>query len=88
MTSLQAEFRYGGSMGERQSSALSSIRQVYGIWGLEVDEKNRRIVIDYDASRLTLGTIGFLLRNAGIRVQSSAPTAANVQLPFKSRKAA
>jgi len=88
MTSVQAEFRYGGAIGERQASALSSIRQVYGIWGLGVDQKNRRIIIDYDASRLTLDNIGFLLRNARVRVESSAATAANPQLPLESRKAA
>lgn len=79
MTSLQAGFSYRGPIGEREASALSSIREVYGIWGLRFDEKHRRIVIDCDASRLDLGNLEFLLRNAGIRVQSSTSESTFVQ---------
>ena len=76
MTSLQMVLSYDGSIAEREAQALSAIHDVYGIWGLTINEKNRSIIVDYDASRLTPGDIAFLLRNAGIRLVNGAPRAA------------
>jgi hypothetical protein len=76
MTSLQMVLSYEGSITEREAQAVSAIRDVYGIWGLKVNEKNHSIIVDYDASRLTPGHIAFLLRNAGIRLANAAPKAA------------
>jgi hypothetical protein len=75
MTSLEIVFPYEGCIGERESRAAAAIRDVYGIWGLRFNEKERSITVDYDASRLTPANIAFLLRNAGVRVATRSKAA-------------
>lgn len=69
MTLLQANFVYDRQIGEREAHSLSGIRDVYGIWAVKLDEKNRKIIVDYDASRLQESDIAFMLRNAGISLE-------------------
>lgn len=71
MTFLVSNFCYQGIVTEREIRALDGIRDVYGIRAVLIDEKNRKIRVEYDASRLKQNDIGFMLRNAGIRLPES-----------------
>jgi hypothetical protein len=76
MTFLIASFRYNRTPGELELEALDEIREVYGILRLQFDERNKSITIEYDASRLTVDEIEFLLRNAGIGILGQIANAA------------
>jgi hypothetical protein len=76
MTFLISVFSYEGIVTERALRSLNEIRDVYGIRALSVDERNRNVRVEYDASRLKESDIGFMLRNAGIRLQESGIRAA------------
>jgi hypothetical protein len=76
MTFLMATFRYERTPGVRELEALDEVREVYGIWHLQFDEKNKLISIEYDGSRLAVDDIEFLLRNAGIDIRGPIAAAA------------
>jgi hypothetical protein len=76
MTFLEAVFPYEPPVGERELRALDGIREVYGIRLVSFDEKMHRVLVEYDASRLTPSDIAFMLRNAGIRAQNPVGKAA------------
>ncbi|HUA14463.1 MAG TPA: hypothetical protein VMG31_04135 [Verrucomicrobiae bacterium] len=76
MTFLQVFLPYEPPLGERQMKALDSMRDVYGIRAVTIDEKSRRFVVEYDASRLTPRDIAFMLRTAGVRLQAPLDIAA------------
>ena len=76
MTFLVSIFRYHERVTEREVRALNDMRDVYGIRTLSIDERSRHIRVEYDASRLNQADIGFMLRNAGIRLYESGIKAA------------
>lgn len=69
MTQLEVRFRYGAQPGEREMSAIDNLRDVYGIRKITVDEKERVVRVEFDASRLKEPTVAALLRRAGIDVR-------------------
>jgi hypothetical protein len=70
MTFLEASFPYDPPIGQQELAALDGIRDVYGIRTVRFEEPLQRIVVEYDASRLTKSDIAFMLRGAGIRLQN------------------
>ncbi len=70
MTSLEAVFGYEPPVGERELTALNGVRDVYGIWLVKFNQGANTVTVQYDASRLTKSDIEFMLRNAGIRLQT------------------
>ena len=68
MTQLEVCFRYGSMPGEKEMSALDTLRDVYGIRRITFNEKERLIRVEFDASRLKEPTVAALLRRAGIDV--------------------
>jgi hypothetical protein len=76
VTLLIATFRYGRTPGERELESLDDIREVYGIWRLQFHERDKTILMEYDASRLTVDELESLLRNAGIDILGQIATAA------------
>ena len=66
MTQLDVTYRYLAPPRESSVLALNSLREVYGIRRLELDERARTIHIEYDATRLTDQGIRQLLRRAGL----------------------
>jgi hypothetical protein len=76
MTSLMATFRFRRIPGERELESLDEVREIYGIWRVQLDELNRTILLEYDGSRLSVDDIESLLRNAGIDVLGQIATAA------------
>ncbi len=66
MTLINVTFRYGAQPTEPQTGAMAHVRDVYGIWRMTLDGKERTLRVEYDASRLSERMIAGLLRNAGI----------------------
>jgi hypothetical protein len=66
MTLLDVVFKYGTSPGERETLALNNAWEVYGVRKIKLDEKERTIRVEYDATRLNDGEIAAILRRAGI----------------------
>lgn len=69
MTLIERYF-YFKWISEAEVRALDRVRQVYGIWRLQLDEPNRAIRVEYDVSRLTNEDVAALLRSAGIDLRA------------------
>jgi len=69
MTAVEVLFRYGMPPGEREMSALGQVSDVYGIRRVQFNEPERRIRVEYDATRLNEATVENLLRKAGFDVR-------------------
>lgn len=68
MTAIDVVFRYGSIPGESQMRALDNVWEVYGIRRIQLDEKDKTIRIEYDATRMNESVVAGLLRRAGIDV--------------------
>lgn len=68
MTQLDVLFRYGIPPSESSVAALARIREVYGIRHLALDEQNRTVRIEYDATRLSTPAVQRMLRGAGLDI--------------------
>ncbi len=68
MTQLEVRFRYGAIPGEKEMSALDTLRDVYGIRRISFEENERVVRVEFDASRLKEPAVAALLRRAGIDV--------------------
>lgn len=62
-------FRYGLAPGETEMGALGQFNDVYGIRRVRMNEKEKTILIEYDATRLNETAVEKLLRSAGIDVR-------------------
>ncbi len=69
MTPVEVMFRFGMPPGEKEMSALGKMYEVYGIRRLKLQEQQRTIRIEYDATRLNEGAVENLLRSAGVDVR-------------------
>ena len=68
MTQLDVLYRYGIQPSESSVLAMARVREVYGIRHLELNERERTVRIEYDASRLTEPVIHQLLRRSGLDI--------------------
>jgi hypothetical protein len=68
MTYLDVIFSYGALPGEREMRAIDSMREVYGIRGVQFNAKMRTVRVEFDASRLKQDAVAKLLRQAGIDI--------------------
>lgn len=66
MTQLDVLYRYGTAPTEAASLALAKVREVYGVRRVAVNETEKTIRVEYDATRLNEAVIHQLLRRAGI----------------------
>ena len=69
MTYLDVVFSYESLPGERELQAIDNMREVYGIRRVQFNEKEKRVRVEFDASRLKQDAVAKLLRNAGIDVR-------------------
>jgi hypothetical protein len=69
MTSVEVMFRYGLPPGEPEMAAMGQFNDVYGIRRVRMNEKEKTILIEYDATRLDETAVEKLLRSAGIDVR-------------------
>ena len=52
--------------------ALASLRKVYGIRRVQVDERAQQISLEFDATRLSESVVRQLLRRAGLTLSDAA----------------
>jgi hypothetical protein len=67
--------------GETASRALGKIREVYGIRRLTVNEREKTVRVEFDATRLTEPVVHQLLRRTGLDVVERVALSAPVQAP-------
>jgi hypothetical protein len=68
MTQLDVMYQYGAAPTEAAMMALGQVRKVYGIRQVEVNEAEKTIRVEYDATRLTEPIVHQLLRRSGLDV--------------------
>ena len=73
MTQLDVVYRYGVPPTESATRSMGKIREVYGVRLMELDEANKTVRVEYDASRLTEPVIHELLRRAGLDIVETVP---------------
>jgi len=69
MTHVDVRFRYSQQPGINQMQAIDAVRDVYGIRRIVFDEKDRTVLVEYDASRLNEAAVAALLRGAGVDIE-------------------
>ena len=69
MTQMEVAYHYAGSPGEPVMRALDSMREVYGVRRITLDEKQRIVRVEFDASRFKEPVIAGLLRRAGVDIR-------------------
>jgi len=68
MTQLDVMYQYGSAPSEAAMMALAQVRKVYGIRNLAVNESNKTVRVEYDATRLTEPIVHQLLRRSGLEI--------------------
>ncbi len=68
MTTVDVEFRFEGEPGAAVALALASAKDVYGIRKLCLNRAERRVRVEYDATRLNGATVAGLLKGAGLQL--------------------
>lgn len=68
MTQLDVMYQYGSAPTEAAMMALAQVRKVYGIRHLQVDEADKTVRVEYDATRLTEPIVHQLLRRSGLDI--------------------
>ena len=68
MTQFEVAYRYAGSVGETERRALDSMREVYGVRRVTLNEKEHVIKVEFDASRFKEPVVAGLLRRAGVNI--------------------
>jgi len=68
MTYLDVVFSYGSLPGESELRAIDSMREVYGIRSVRFNQQERKVQVEFDASRLKQAAVARMLRQAGIDV--------------------
>jgi hypothetical protein len=66
MTIVDVQFRYGASPTESGIRAINALWEVYGIRRIQLDEQQKIVRVEYDASRLSEEIVAGLLRRAGV----------------------
>jgi hypothetical protein len=69
MTTVDVQFRYGMPPGENEMTALGQFNDVYGIRKMRFNEKDKIILVEYDATRLNEDSVEKLLRDAGLDIR-------------------
>jgi hypothetical protein len=75
MTYLDVVFRYGSAPGEKELRAIDGMREVYGVRGVQFNEQERTVRVEFDASRMKADSIAHLLRQAGVDVREPSALA-------------
>jgi hypothetical protein len=72
VTTVDVTFHFATPPREQSVLALASIREVYGVRRVDLDERAKTIHIEYDATRLTEPVVRQLLRRAGLMLTDPA----------------
>lgn len=69
MTQMEVVYRYAGPVGESEMRALDGMREVYGVRRIALNEKEKIVRVEFDASRLKEPVVAGLLRRAGVDIR-------------------
>jgi hypothetical protein len=69
MTQLEVAYRYVNPPTEAEMRALDNVREVYGVRKISLNEKDRIVRVEFDASRFKEPVIAGLLRRAGVELK-------------------
>lgn len=67
-TNINVQFRYSQHPSENTMRAVADLYDVYGIRRVRLDQTERSILVEYDATRLGAANVFQLLRRAGLSV--------------------
>lgn len=73
MTQLEALYRYDRHPSEATMFALGKMREVYGVRRILMNETDKTVRVEYDATRLNKQTVHQLLRRTGIDLTEDLP---------------
>ena len=68
MTLLEVAYRYATPLTEGTMRAIDNVCEVYGVWRIRFDEKDRIVRVEFDASRFKEPVVAGLLRQAGVQL--------------------
>lgn len=68
MTQMEVAYRYTSVPSEAEMRALDQVREVYGVRRITLNEREKIIRVEFDASRLKEPVIAGLLRRAGMDI--------------------
>ena len=68
MTKVQIHFQLETPLDDAMAMRLSDVNSVYGIDRIQVEPSLKRIMVEYDASRLKAGEVQSVLEGLGIAV--------------------
>ncbi len=69
---MDVQFRYGQHPTEDTMRAVADLYDVYGIRRVRLNQTERTILVEYDATRLSSANVFQLLRRAGLSVTEKA----------------
>lgn len=75
MTTMDANYRYTGTLDPERIRALARLSDVYGIRALRIDEAAHAIAIEYDATRLGEPQVRTLVQGCGVALAETAAPA-------------
>jgi hypothetical protein len=67
-TNINVQFRYAQHPSEDTMRAVADLYDVYGIRRVRLNQPERSILVEYDATRLGTANVFQLLRRAGLSV--------------------
>ena len=65
---MDVRFRYTQHPSEDTMRAVADLYEVYGIRRVRLDQTDRSVLVEYDATRMGVATVFQLLRRAGLSV--------------------
>lgn len=68
MTQFEVAYSYSGRIGDEHMRALNNIREIYGVRRIAVNETERVVRVEFDASRFKEPVMAGLLRRAGVDI--------------------
>ena len=68
MTTVDIQFRYTKHPTEDTMRAVADLYDVYGIRRVRMNQAERTVLVEYDATRLAAANVFQLLRRAGLSV--------------------
>jgi hypothetical protein len=67
-TNLDALYRYGQDPAESTMTALGKMHEVYGIRRIEIDERQKTVLVEFDFTRFDRPVVAELLRRTGLDI--------------------
>ena len=76
MTKMQTAYKLSRKLGDEDLGSLSKLPAVYGIFLAKVTSSLDELLLEFDASRLTIDDLESVLEQHGLPIITRAPAAA------------